>query len=538
MKITFAPLAESHFSLLLKWLESPYVKKWWDQDVTYTMDLVHEKFGKHIHGIALSKNSNHKTYGYVICLDEEMIGYIQAYNAHDFAQENHLDLSAISGSVCGIDLFIGEQLFLHKGLGTVILNAFESQVLTTHFDRCLIDPAKDNLTAIKAFTKAGFKIFEQFQTESNIWMIKDLSLRNDPLPTIQKLIKERYVDAKAVFWAGSVSESRGTSASDLDLVIVFESLPNAYREAFVYDGWPIDAFIHDLETLRYFFEKSRTGNGISGLSHMILNGREVTSLSALSENVKTLALEILNAGPATWDQEQINKERFLITDVLDDIKYPAGRDEQIASAAWLLEALGQFYFRSQNKWCASGKSIIRYLKSDNPDLALEFTQAFEGLFQTGHSAALELLVKKILDPYGGLFWNGFRSDAPKESRITESGILPKLIEVLEQSLLDSCVRQSTGQLNKLIADDFLEFGSSGKVYNKQDCIKPDETSRKFAVSEFKIKELSKDVTLATYKTTEDGIASLRSSIWKRYGDEWKMIFHQGTKCGVEDEHEE
>jgi hypothetical protein len=46
------------------------------------------------------------------------------------------------------------------------------------------------------------------------------------------------------------------------------------------------------------------------------------------------------------------------------------------------------------------------------------------------------------------------------------------------------------------------------------------------------------VTLATYKTTEDGIASLRSSIWQRYGDEWKMIFHQGTKCEVEDELEE
>ena len=538
MKITFAPLAESHFSLLLKWLESPHVKKWWDQDVTYTMDLVHEKFGKHIHGIALSKNSNHKTYAYVICANKEMIGYIQAYNAHDFAQENGLNLSTISGSVCGIDLFIGEQLFLHKGWGTVILNAFESQVLTTHFDRCLIDPAKDNLTAIKAFTKAGFKIFEQFQTESNIWMIKDLSLRNDPLPTIQKLIKERYMQAKAIFWAGSVSVNQGTSASDLDLIIVFEEVAHAYREAFIYDGWPIDAFIHDLETLRYFFEESRAGNGISGLSNMILNGREVTNPSVFSENVKTLAQEFLNAGPAIWDQEQINKERFLITDVLDDIKYPVGRDEQIASAAWLLEALGQFYFRSQNKWCASGKSIIRYLKSDNPDLALEFTQAFEGLFQTGDSAALELLAKKILEPYGGLFWNGFRSDAPKESRITESGILPKLIEALEQSLLDPCARQSTGQLNKLIADDFLEFGSSGKVYNKQDCIKPDETSRKFVVSDFKIKELSKDVMLATYKTTEDGIASLRSSIWQQYGDEWKMIFHQGTKCEVEDEHEE
>ncbi|MFO1257682.1 MAG: GNAT family N-acetyltransferase [Gammaproteobacteria bacterium] len=538
MKITFVPLAELHFPLLLKWLETPHVKKWWDQDVTYTLELVKEKFGKHIHGLALSKNSNHKTYAYIICANKEMIGYIQAYNAHDFAQENGLNLSAISGSVCGVDLFIGEQQFLHQGWGAKILNEFESQVLKLNFDWCLIDPSKDNLTAMKAFTKAGFKIFEQFQTESNIWMLKDLSSRNDPLPTIQKLIKERYVQAKAIFWAGSVSEGRGTSASDLDLIIVFEEVAHAYREAFIYDGWPIDAFIHDLDTLRYFFEESRTGNGISGLCYMILNGRDVTNPGVFSENVKTLAQEVLNAGPAIWDQEQINKERFLITDVLDDIKCPAGRDEQIASAAWLLEALGQFYFRSQNKWCASGKSIIRYLKSDNPDLALEFMQAFQGLFQTSNSAALELLVKKILDPYGGLFWNGFRSDAPKESRITEAGILPKSMEALERSLLDSSIRQSTEQLGKLIADDFLEFGSSGKVYNKQDCIKPDETSRKFVVSDFKIKELSKDVMLATYKTTEDGIASLRSSIWQRYGDEWKMIFHQGTKCEVEDELEE
>ena len=119
------------------------------------------------------------------------------------------------------------------------------------------------------------------------------------------MIKERYEDAKAIFWAGSVSVNQGTSASDLDLVIVFEEVAHAYREAFIYDGWPIDAFIHDLNTLRYFFEESRTGNGISGLCYMILNGREVTNPSAFSENVKTLAQEVLNAGPATWEQEQI-----------------------------------------------------------------------------------------------------------------------------------------------------------------------------------------------------------------------------------------
>lgn len=172
--IIFEPLHESDFPLLLTWLQMPHVKKWWDQDVAYTMDLVKEKFGKNIHGMALSKNSNNKIYAYIICFNKEMIGYIQAYNAHDFAHENDLNLSVISGSICGVDLFIGDSKFLHKGIGSQILNEFERQILASHFDWCLIDPAKENLCAIKAFAKAGFKVFEQFQANSTVWMIKKL----------------------------------------------------------------------------------------------------------------------------------------------------------------------------------------------------------------------------------------------------------------------------------------------------------------------------------------------------------------------------
>lgn len=176
MTITFDRLNELHFPLLLKWLKTPHVKKWWDQDVIYTMDLVCEKFGKHTHLIALSNNSNYKTFAYIICLNKVEIGYIQAYNAADFAKNNGLDLSSIHGSICGVDLFIGEAKFLHCGMGSKILNEFERQILAPHFEWCLIDPAKDNLSAIKAFEKAGFQISDQFQSSNNIWMIANLKL--------------------------------------------------------------------------------------------------------------------------------------------------------------------------------------------------------------------------------------------------------------------------------------------------------------------------------------------------------------------------
>ncbi|HAT9793188.1 TPA: GNAT family N-acetyltransferase, partial [Legionella pneumophila subsp. pneumophila] len=86
-------------------------------------------------------------------------------------------------------------------------------------------------------------------------------MRCSPQETIQKLIHERYSEARAVFWAGSVSQGEETQVSDLDLVIVYEKLIRAYREAFVYEGWPIDAFVHDRESIRYFFEESRINSG-------------------------------------------------------------------------------------------------------------------------------------------------------------------------------------------------------------------------------------------------------------------------------------
>lgn len=175
MNFTFDTLTESDLPLLLTWLESPHVKKWWDQDITYTIDLVKEKFGMHIHGLPISNSSNKKTYAYIISVDKEKVGYIQAYNARDFAEENGLDLSTICGSACGVDLFIGDVKFLHRGMGTQILNEFEKQILAPHFDWCLIDPAKENTVAIKAFEKAGFKVCEQLQTKSHAWMIKALS---------------------------------------------------------------------------------------------------------------------------------------------------------------------------------------------------------------------------------------------------------------------------------------------------------------------------------------------------------------------------
>ena len=362
-------------------------------------------------------------------------------------------------------------------------------------------------------------------------------MRNDPLPTIQKLIKERYVEAKAVFWAGSVAANHGTSASDLDLVIVYERVPNAYREAFIYDGWPIDAFIHDLETLRYFCGKLEASDGKPALINMILQGKEVLPQNSVSMEAKAIAAEALAKGPDSWTQAQIDKDRFLITDILDDIKSPKNKEEQIISAVHLFEPLLQFYFRAARKWTASGKSLIRVLKQENPELAEEWTTAFEGLVETGDASGIESAVTKILAPHGGYLWDGFRADAPAEWKVLEEH---KILDELKSREPIFHHPEKFGKTKEDIAnqmcDEFWEVGASGNVYTKQDVIETlleryNDPSYQdiWEAKDFALTKIAPDNYLLTYILIQDKTrVTRRSTLWRRINGDWKILYHQGT----------
>lgn len=106
------------------------------------------------------------------------------------------------------------------------------------------------------------------------------------------------------------------------------------------------------------------------------------------------------------------------------------------------------------------------------------------------------------------------------------------IYALELSLLSAPTRQSIEHINALIADDFYEFGSSGRIWRKEDILQslPQENALDFKINEFKLTKPESHVVLVTYKLTMNEKHSLRSSIWKYQQDRWQMIFHQGTAC--------
>ncbi|PMC40749.1 DUF4440 domain-containing protein [Bacillus sp. UMB0899] len=113
--------------------------------------------------------------------------------------------------------------------------------------------------------------------------------------------------------------------------------------------------------------------------------------------------------------------------------------------------------------------------------------------------------------------------------------LKEHIKKLEEKLLTPEVRSSRTELKKLLADDFFEIGSSGKVlYKNEDIDEGGIGIVKMTLSDFELHPLSETVVLATYRIFNDVSKqhTLRSSIWRLSEDAWKMVFHQGTKSDL------
>lgn len=112
------------------------------------------------------------------------------------------------------------------------------------------------------------------------------------------------------------------------------------------------------------------------------------------------------------------------------------------------------------------------------------------------------------------------------------------IREIEERLLQPQYRESAAELDRVLADDFVEFGASGRTWTKSQVIADLTTSDstpdvyRFA-TDFRTKILADGLVLATYRCVrstpgaEDAF-SWRSSIWRDTGDMWHMVFHQGT----------
>ena len=125
---------------MLEWLSKKHIRERWNDG-----DDTLEK-------LAAQYDPQHTDVFRFIMIDEDEInrkpvGFIQYYLAPD--------------DEIGIDLFIGEQANLNRGIGTKAILSFIEFILQRHQPASfIIDPSPDNRRAIGCYEKAGFRHFE------------------------------------------------------------------------------------------------------------------------------------------------------------------------------------------------------------------------------------------------------------------------------------------------------------------------------------------------------------------------------------------
>lgn len=244
--------------------------------------------------------------------------------------------------------------------------------------------------------------------------------RQDPRTAALEIVNRRFGDAAVAFLSGSVMRGEATETSDLDLVVVYERLGNAYRESFLHGGWPVEAFVHDPETLRYFFWEVDRAAGVPSLPDMVLSGAALPQANELSRSLQALAEEVIAKGPPVWSEADIDASRYKITNLIDDLRAPRSRNELFAIATELYSTVAEHFLRAQGLWSAKSKAIPRRLIRVSPEFAGRFNAAFLDVFENGRSRSVIDLCQELLTPYGGWLFSGYKVVAPLKWRLSST----------------------------------------------------------------------------------------------------------------------
>lgn len=104
------------------------------------------------------------------------------------------------------------------------------------------------------------------------------------------------------------------------------------------------------------------------------------------------------------------------------------------------------------------------------------------------------------------------------------------VERLERELLDPAVRTDSSRMATLLHPDFEEIGRSGRIWGRDALVEAlaeeDEPATELTV--LAVERIGDDVMLLTARSAEARGVSLRSSLWLRSGDRWRLRFQQGT----------
>jgi hypothetical protein len=94
------------------------------------------------------------------------------------------------------------------------------------------------------------------------------------------------------------------------------------------------------------------------------------------------------------------------------------------------------------------------------------------------------------------------------------------------------------EIDAELDDTFWEIGASGRRYARDQVIDvvlargPDPPGGAWTLENAACRRLGPDTWMITYDLDQHGRRSRRCTVWRRHGDRWRALYHQGTLVGA------
>jgi aminoglycoside 6'-N-acetyltransferase len=145
----FRAVTKKDAALLKRWIALPHWQEWWGEPDAEVLEIM-----EHLESDSVEPM--------IVEVDGKPVAYAQTYDPH--MEDDHPYQDQPFGTL-GIDISIGEESDLSKGIGTEILQSLAAILFEEGATRLIIDPHPNNKRAIRAYEKAGFIAFDTRTSE-------------------------------------------------------------------------------------------------------------------------------------------------------------------------------------------------------------------------------------------------------------------------------------------------------------------------------------------------------------------------------------
>lgn len=237
----------------------------------------------------------------------------------------------------------------------------------------------------------------------------------DALRLAEEIRTTKYPDSAFCIASGSIIRGKGTILSDLDLIVVYSEINNARRESYFYKEMPIEAFIHDYETIQFFIYDDYN-NASASMMNMITTGITIPFENDISNRLIAYARMLLDKGPSENTKQQNDFLLYRITDLVDDLRGDRSLLEQQNTLYTLYPLIGELALRKHHSFIASGKYLARYLEQYCPEVLPPLNKVMNAAHSGTFGKQEVQIIDDLIQSLGGFLFDGYAQPADPDKR--------------------------------------------------------------------------------------------------------------------------